>query len=322
MRVCVVGGGSIGCYLAARIASKCPKRNAVTVVNRPRQGGSRDGVVRLLLPDEDVVKGDVQVSDGMKPLAGQDKFDVVFVTVKRKDTIQAAMEIEDGIREQLLDQDTAIISLQNGMGNVDIINQVIGGHHHAPVVLQGVTYIGASLLEPLFTQHKGVGKTFIGVKEGSDNERWRSNVEQVAKMLYVSEDENCSATFEISPLVWTKLLANTVINPLTAITNQLNGALLEERYQPLVHQACMEFQQVAEKEQVQLLLNGKTPTEFVNSVCKNTAPNTSSMLLDINNKHETEIEAINGYVVRLAQQHHIEIPIQTSFYNIVKTMQR
>ncbi|GAB60505.1 ketopantoate reductase family protein [Rheinheimera nanhaiensis] len=110
---------------------------------------------------------------------------------------------------------------------------------------------------------------------------------------------------DITPFLWQKLAINAAINPLTAIYNCRNGALLQAQFEPLLTAAITEVQQVAAACGVVM---DDSLQQKVLQVIAATAENFSSMQQDIANKRRTEIEAINGYVVQQAARFGIAVP--------------
>src|SRR5690606_69523 len=99
-----------------------------------------------------------------------------------------------------------------------------------------------------------------------------------------------------------KLVANAVINPLTAIFQVTNGTLLTNDYLfKLMRNLFHETVRVLELEEQKLW-------DYVVTICKQTAKNQSSMLRDIQAKRRTEIDAISGYIIERAKEQGINVP--------------
>lgn len=118
--------------------------------------------------------------------------------------------------------------------------------------------------------------------------------------------------------LWSKLAVNAVINPLTALNNVPNIAICDESYSELIHNICQEFVAVAEAcgEHFQL----SDVKARVLQVAKATGSNFSSMHQDVQNKRETEIDAINGYIVAMAKKKGISVPTNTLLVERVKAL--
>jgi len=118
---------------------------------------------------------------------------------------------------------------------------------------------------------------------------------------------------------WNKLFANAVINPITAITREKNGIVLSMELESLVEKIIEECLSVAKEEGY--LFSKSNVLESVLSVASKTFMNTSSMLQDVLNRRRTEIESINGYVIKLADKHAIPVPVNKTLFALLKVME-
>ena len=118
---------------------------------------------------------------------------------------------------------------------------------------------------------------------------------------------------------WNKLFANAVINPITTITREKNGIVLSMELESLVEKIIEECLSVAKEEGY--LFSKSNVLESVLSVASKTFMNTSSMLQDVLNRRRTEIESINGYVIRLADKHAIPVPVNKTLFALLKVME-
>ena len=118
-------------------------------------------------------------------------------------------------------------------------------------------------------------------------------------------------------LIWSKLIVNVGINALTAILEVENGKLLDvDETKYLMKLAVEEAIDVAEALGVKF--NRDETIEKVMQVAYNTTGNKSSMLQDILNKRKTEIETINGAIVREGMKHFVKTPVNTVLLNLIK----
>lgn len=124
----------------------------------------------------------------------------------------------------------------------------------------------------------------------------------------------------ITPFLWQKLAVNAVINPLTAIYNCHNGALAQPDYQQQITQLLHEVCQVATA--AGCPLHYDDVYHKVQQVITNTAANFSSMQQDIAHRRRTEIDAINGYIVRLAANYNIAVPLNSQLQQQVLQLQQ
>lgn len=222
---------------------------------------------------------------------------LALVLVKAWQTARAAT-----LLSECLPQTGLAVTLQNGMGNYEILTQSLG----AARVAVGATTYGASLFAP------GV------VLAGGEGTVSMSNHPQIGAVVNVLQAGSFRVQVhpQIESVLWGKLIINAAINPITALLNQPNGALLHNLAgQRLMEQAATEAAQVAAAEGISLPY--PNPIAAVEDVVRRTAENISSMLQDIRRGAPTEIEAINGYIARRAAAHHLACPVNSSLYQLV-----
>jgi 2-dehydropantoate 2-reductase len=148
-------------------------------------------------------------------------------------------------------------------------------------------------------KHTGLGQVVVG-----------PYLKNAAKPEYFIKLEQAlpSANWQsdIYPSLWLKLAINCCINPLTALHNCRNGELLSAEFQPAISALCQEVSQVAASEQIKL--SAEELQQTVLQVASSTANNFSSMQQDIHHQRTSEINYINGYVVKQAAKHGIACP--------------
>jgi len=125
---------------------------------------------------------------------------------------------------------------------------------------------------------------------------------------------------DIKGLIWSKLLINVGINALTAVTRLNNGKLTEfEGTKRILREAVTEATKVAKRKRIKLIYDD--PLAKVEAVCEATSANISSMLQDVLRKKRTEIDFLNGVIVRQAQELGIQAPVNSLLVDLVKTIE-
>jgi 2-dehydropantoate 2-reductase len=295
MRIVVLGAGAMGSLVGALLS----QRHDVALVGRaPHMDAVRahglevSGATRLLA----------------KPLAVTQPRDVpwvpelVVLTVKAYDTARALQ-----LGQPLLGPATAVLSLQNGVGNLELVEQVVP----RGLALAGVTTHGVTFAEPGRVQHAGVGTTVVGGGPGTE-----ALAAQTAALL-TEAGLRAEASPDIRGEVWAKAVVNAGINPLTAITGLRNGALLEvPALKELLEATVREAHGIAE--QAGIALPGGDPVERARRVCQLTAQNKSSMLQDIEHGRRTEVDSICGAVVAQARGLGLRAPLNQALLALVK----
>ncbi|MGD0915048.1 MAG: 2-dehydropantoate 2-reductase [Thermodesulfobacteriota bacterium] len=234
------------------------------------------------------------------------KADLVVYFVK---TYQTERAVLDSL--VLQKEDTIFLTLQNGLGNEEVICEKVDQKK----VMLGVTGQGATLLEPGHIRHAGWGKTFIGEL----HHRVTDRAIRVAQMLCHAGIET-EASSNIHDRVWDKLFANVGINGLTALTGLKNGQLLDHpETLRLMETLVSEALEVARRKGIGIEGN---PIEKVKEAAEATRENRSSMGQDFDYKRRTEIDAINGAVVREAQRLGIPVPYNQMIADLVKVIEK
>ena len=231
---------------------------------------------------------------------------LVIICVKSPDTYDASLNAKPAIGP-----DTAVLTLQNGLGNLEAIERAVGPGRG----LGGTTSMGATVLGLNHVRHAGWGETVIGEPAGKRTKRADAILE-----LFRLADLDVSFTDDLSGLLWSKLIINVGINALTALTRLHNGQLLNhEGTRAVMGMAVDEATQVVRALGIRLLYDHAV--EKVAGVCEATAGNVSSMLQDVLKENKTEIEHINGAVVREARRLKIPTPVNESLVGLVKTLE-
>jgi 2-dehydropantoate 2-reductase len=234
------------------------------------------------------------------------KADLVIFFVKTYDTKVA---VSDALA--LEKEDTIFLTLQNGLGNEEVLCQKIDRKK----VMLGVTGHGATLIRPGHIRHAGWGKTFIGELDHRITDR----VLRMTQMLCDARIET-EVSSNIHDQVWGKLLVNVGVNALTALTGFKNGQLLDyPESARLMERLVSEAAEVARKKGVHL---EEDPIEKVRKVIEATKENRSSMGQDFDHRQKTEIDAINGAVVREAQPLGIPVPFNQAVTDLVKAIEK
>jgi 2-dehydropantoate 2-reductase len=289
-RVLVVGTGALACLFGARLARS--GRARVTLAGTWPEGlhALRTVGIRLLEEDRDEAVLAVEVRhlhDEPQPA------DYVLVLVKSHQTSAVAPAVASALAPQGL-----AITLQNGLGNLEALEGPIGRGR----VGAGVVTVGAGLLAP-----GRVRVTPGSVALGAGPSR----AHELARLLSAAGFA-VSVEPDIDRLVWRKLAVNCAINPLSALRGCLNGTLLEtpEPRSTLV-QVAIEVAAVAAAKGIELRAD---PAELVLKVVRETAANRSSMLQDLDRGARTEIDAMNGALVREARAHGVLVPLNESLW--------
>jgi 2-dehydropantoate 2-reductase len=302
MKIAVIGAGAMGSLFGALLAEADNevwlydvRQEHVQTINRQGLSIERQGQTRL-----------VRLHATTEPdQIGMAELTIIFV--KSTQTRAAALTAQ-----QIAGSDGTVMTLQNGMGNADIIAEVIAPHR----ILAGTTSHGATMLGAGRIRHAGIGATTIGTWDAAGQNR------QLAARFaefFTRAGIETEAVDEVRSVVWNKLLINIGINAITALSDIKNGQILDlEITRELSRKAVEEAMAVARARDIAIK---EDAVEIVLKVAEATAVNRSSMGQDVDNKRQTEIDAINGFIVKEAKMLGIEAPVNFALTALVKTLE-
>lgn len=302
MKIAIVGAGAMGSLFGALLSEAgCDVwlhdvwREQVAAINKSGLRVERGGDMR-------VVRISATTDPGKIKNAG-----LVIIFVKSTQTGPAA----ETARE-LAGPAGSVMTLQNGMGNADAISEFV----EPARILAGTTSHGATLLEAGCIRHAGIGPTTIGA--WAETRVGFENARRVAR-FFTGAGIETEAVENVRSVVWNKLLINIGINAITALTGIKNGQLLDlESTRNISRAAVVEAMAVARASGVEISENA---VDQVFKVAQATALNRSSMGQDTDNRRQTEISAINGYIVREAGKLGIDVPVNQTLTALVETLQ-
>lgn len=301
MKIVVVGAGAMGSLFAAFLAKS---KEEVWLLEKNKENAAKINASGISLEG---VSGSWQAKvKTTTNIADIGKADLVLLCVKSFNTKSAVEQTKP-----ILGQNTKILTLQNGIGNVEIISEIAGEDK----VIAGVTNQGATLIAAGKIRHAGHGETIIGAIDGKTPVELRAIREVLNKVGLETKMSR-----DIKSLIWSKLIINVGINALTAITRLPNGKLPEyEGTRRILRDAVTEAARIAKRKRVKLIFDD--PLAKVETVCEGTSANLSSMLQDVLRKKRTEIDFINGVIVRLGQEMGISVPTNKLLLDLIKTIE-
>lgn len=178
-----------------------------------------------------------------------------------------------------------------------------------------LTTHGVKVIKPFQVQHTGLGHNDLGLVSGrSVTEIENSIVSTLTQAL-----PSLLLSKNIKEKQWQKLAVNCVINPLTALNNISNGDVLNDKYISKIDNLLKEIILVAEHEKV--IFDFNELKRQVLNVAKSTAINCSSMRSDVLHQRKTEIDYINGYIVKLAKKAEISVPENKKLWQEIKALE-
>jgi 2-dehydropantoate 2-reductase len=301
VRILIVGAGAIGGLFAYFLI-----RSGQQVIMLESNPERVESIAKSGLQLEGISgEGTVQVEIVGRP-ARAGKVDLVMLCVKSYDTGDALRDTTP-----FLKHGATVLTVQNGLGNVEKIAHAVGVEN----TLGGITAHGATDLSAGKIRHAGKGETIIGALSETN----RARVEEIARIFSQAGIET-SVTDDVAGTVWSKVIINAAINPLTAILRLRNGELLNyPEAREIMKETVEETVAVAQAKNIHL--KWPDPVAQTVRVCQATANNYSSMLQDILNRKRTEIDFINGAIVRESEALGIPAPVNNALTQLVKAIE-
>jgi len=302
MKIAVIGAGAMGSLFGAMLAEAENEvwlydvwQEHVQAINQAGLSIERQGQTRV-----------VRLKATTEPdQIGRAELTIIFV--KSTQTRAAAQTAQ-----QLAGSDGSVMTLQNGMGNADIIAEFIAPDR----ILAGTTSHGATMLGAGRIRHAGIGATTIGTWAATGQGRELAG--RFADFFTAAGIET-GAVDEVRSVVWNKLLINIGINAITALSGIKNGQILDLAItRELSRAAVEEAMAVARAQDIAIK---EDAVDIVFKVAEATAVNRSSMGQDVDNRRQTEIAAINGFIVSEAQKLGIAAPVNFALTALVKTLE-
>lgn len=305
MRIAVIGAGAMGSLFGGRLAAGGAHtvwlvdpwvEHIVTIQRHGLELVNPDGSV-----DRIVVNGTTDVAE----VAEDGMVDLTLIFVKGYATRRAVQQAA-----RVLAEDGVGLTLQNGVGNLEILSEVLGEDR----AVQGVTNHGATVLGPGRVRHAGAGPTHLACPPTVT----RRTVDHLAEVFSASGIET-DVVDDLDSLIWGKLLINAGINPLTALLRVHNGVLVqEEECRHLLERIVREAAAVAQARGT--VLPYDDPVKEVLRVARATGANRSSMLADILRGTPTEIDTINGAIVREGERVGVPTPINALLVGLIRAL--
>src|ERR1700758_3610559 len=297
MRVCVIGCGAVGSLFAAHLAKAGEaevwaydvwQEHIEAILKKGlRLSGAADFTARL------------NATSNPKELPHCDYGIIATKAIHTRTAISETAHI--------FDENSAVCSVQNGVGNEEIIAEMV------KFVIRGTTFPAGHPIAPGHVGFDIQGDTWIGPFEPTNTPM--QNVEELAGLLTHS-GMNTIALKDARGAQWTKLIFNAATNPVGALTSLHHGAAT--RFEPtgwLFNDLIAEGEAVARELQIEL--HGD-PRQLVQKGANAPGKHRASMLQDVLAKRQTEVDFMNGAIVKWGEQGHVPTPLNPALWELIK----
>lgn len=326
VRIGIIGAGSIGSLFGGSIAGItsdsyklevfffCDKEHAEAITTTGLKICKNEGVrvvsTIIAYENEEIIEERIERDSTFR-------FDYIFLTTKAYDIETAVVQYK-----KIIGASDRLVILQNGIGNDDIVGKYIPRSK----IIRAVTTNGALLQEPGRVLHTGDGIVKIGIpfpeeirNDSVATGKADSDLNLLGELIRLAGFE----IFIVEDIIkegWEKVFVNIGINAFGALTGLKNGQLLKsEGLKQMMGEAITEAITVAKMKKIKL-----SDSDFIAlayDVASKTAENKNSMLQDILNGQPTEIDFINGRVLKYAKELNIQTPINELLTQLIKGLE-
>ena len=287
--VMILGAGAVGCVVGGYL---CKAGYRVQLVNRNADTSVAVKTHGLRIETENEIL--VSHPDAVQPhQAAPARFILCFTkTYQTSDAVLSVLP--------QLDKQSIFVTMQNGLGNGEMISHLTGHE-----VLQGVTLIPASVLEPAYIRSHGAHKSWLG-PVNPDSQPQITAAQTLSHMLSASGVKT-EYHLDVSPPIWQKACFNVAMNGVSALADASPGligdtaALVSE-----VHLIADEAIQVGQA--LGVSIDQQQMHDMISFACAEHRYHQPSMLQDVRHQRKTEIASLNRYIVDKAQQIGIDVP--------------
>jgi len=295
-RIAVVGAGAVGGYFGGMLARAGAP---VMFIGRPAFVGAvkQGGLLLDTVQFKESVK--VEASTELSAVRG---VEIVLFCVKTTDTAAIARELAPLLAENVL-----VISMQNGVDNAEQIHAASGLH-----ALAAAVYVAASVPSPGTVKHVGRGDLVVGPGSVA--------TERVAS-VFERAGVPCRISDHLPAELWTKLVWNCGLNAISALGKATYGDIIaNEDARQLVEGAIFEVVFVAKAAGVHLPLfdDPKAAVAGGYKIAQAMAATRSSTAQDMMRNKKTEIDSLNGFIVRKGRELGVPTPINHALFTLVR----
>lgn len=313
MKALIIGAGAVGVAIATSIANENIE-TALVARGTTADYIAKNGVKRTGIFGEMSVPADkIKVYRSYSEI--EDAYDYVIISAKTLANREIAKEISE--HESIVAQDGHIVIFQNGWGNDDVYTEYFGKEK----------VYNARIITGFEKEEPGISKVtvhtapiLLGSLFGFDNKC----MEPLAHAINASGIPS-EVSDTIEEALWAKMLFNTTLNPLGAILGTTYGAMSEiDNAVEIMDRMIEETYSVMDAAGYKTYWPDAAAYKevFYSKLVPDTYAHRSSTLQDMEKGIPTEIDTLNGCVIRLADKYSVQVPVHRVIYNIIKSMEK
>ncbi|RMA97244.1 ketopantoate reductase family protein [Hydrogenothermus marinus] len=306
MKVLIYGLGAIGTAFATFLKENAYKVYAITKEKYLKEIKNNQVSVSGIWGNHQAKLNGIYSNINELP---EKNFDLIILSVKSYDTEKAVKDLKDLVKEN-----TFLMLAQNGYGNYETAKKYIPAKN----ILLARVIFGSKVLKPGKVEITvNADDVVIGQPENLADE------EKVKQIVDYINNSGIPARYspEVYQILWDKILYNCALNPLGAILECSYGDLAEnEETRRLMNKIIIEIFKVAKLHKIKL--RWKTAKEYIDYFYEKLIPPTKdhypSMYYDIKSGRKTEIDALNGAIVKLGQEKRVKVPVNETITRLIK----
>ena len=301
--ITIIGNGALGLLCASFFAAKNTKVQIITKRESAATEINKDGIFITNLSEEIInYRDNIYATTDYNKLKPSD---TVLLLTK-------AYSTQEAIKKNLnfLKKTKTILTLQNGLGNIEILKSYLTDNN----IIAGTTSMGATAIASNKTKY--CGKGVVDIAHVNNYKDGKGILKELSE-IFIKCGIRCNIHNNWETVIWSKLYVNAIINPITALYKITNGEIVKKtKLTKLAKQSSDEILNILRTKKIDIQL--KDPFDRILKICEITSKNHSSMLQDVLNNKQTEIEQITGEIIRIAKKKGIETPINSMLYEKLK----
>lgn len=302
MKILVVGAGAMGSLFGGLLKLKDYDVTLVDVSQKQIETVNKNGLSMETNTGKHVVRIPARYAHEIK-----EKSDLIIVFTKTYHTKSALESVK-----HLIDEDTFILTVQNGLGNVEKVSEFV----KLSRIIVGMTNHPCEFIAPGQVRSLGHGKTKIM----SADDKMNPMLESVCD-AFNSAGLPCEISTDVWCDIWQKVAFNVALNSIGCITYLTNGGIASvPEGVTLAKQVVTEVVSVANRKGIKV--NLEEVIASVEDAFIHHKHHMGSMLQDVLAKRQTEIETLNGAVVREAKKIGLAVPVTETLYYLVRIQEQ
>ena len=303
--IAVVGAGAVGSFYGAMLARA---GHRVTLIGRPAhvQATTSNGLKLNLATSSETEIIQIEASTELSSLHTAD---LILFCVKSTDSASVALQIAPYLAPHAL-----VMSLQNGVENAALIAQ-----HIPHAVIPSVVYVATEIPAPGFVKHHGRGELVIGTMQISRLRDPQKTLQDIV-LLFGSAQVPVQISLNVMAELWSKLMINCAFNAISGLA-QIQYEKLAALESVRSTQTALVKEVIAVAQADGIHLSETVALQAVAQISVTMGSQKSSTAQDMARSKPSEIDHLNGFIVRRGQALGVPTPVNQALFALVKLVE-